>query len=348
MRIIFRDDKEGSVKLSIDNLDDLWHIYNIVKPGDLVYGVSFRSLEKSSDMIRSKKSEKVKVYLGIRVENLEFQKFSDRLRIHGIIVSGDEGLNSYHTLNYTMNDTIKIVKERWNRIVIDRIEHAVKESKKPILIITSVDDESATIAYLRSYGIQIMGEIKSGHSGKMYKEKKRDIMGEFFGNITSMISSLWHEGVSVVIIGPGFTASELVNKIRQENMPFSSMTVYEASAHSGKVGIYEAIKRGIIKKIDVDNRLSLEIEVVEKFMEMLAKNKNVAYGSDEVKRASEMGAVDILLVTDRIIWNEDVQYLMKNCEKEKSTVMVISTEHESGRMIENLGGIAAILRYEIY
>ena len=36
MRIIFKDPKQGEIKLVAENLDDIWHLYNIIEEGDLV------------------------------------------------------------------------------------------------------------------------------------------------------------------------------------------------------------------------------------------------------------------------------------------------------------------------
>ena len=58
MKVIFKDLKHGEIKLVPENLDDIWHFYNIVDEGDLVKAISYRSEEQKDDKIRSKKSEK--------------------------------------------------------------------------------------------------------------------------------------------------------------------------------------------------------------------------------------------------------------------------------------------------
>ena len=58
MKVIFRDLKHGEIKLMAENLDDIWHLYNIVDEGDLVRAVTFRTDEQKDDKKRSKKAEK--------------------------------------------------------------------------------------------------------------------------------------------------------------------------------------------------------------------------------------------------------------------------------------------------
>ncbi|RLF40325.1 MAG: mRNA surveillance protein Pelota, partial [Thermoplasmata archaeon] len=72
MRVVFKDLKKGIVKLIPENMDDLWHLYNIIDKGDLVRALTFRTAEQKGDKIRTKKGEKKPMVLTIRVENVEF------------------------------------------------------------------------------------------------------------------------------------------------------------------------------------------------------------------------------------------------------------------------------------
>ena len=115
MKVIFRDSRHGEIKLMPENLDDIWHLYNIIDEGDLVRGMTFRTDEQKNDKIRAKKAEKKRMKLGIRVKEVKFHEFSDRLRILGVIEEGPQDLGSHHTLNVDAEDmnVISIVKEEW-------------------------------------------------------------------------------------------------------------------------------------------------------------------------------------------------------------------------------------------
>ncbi|MCK5031505.1 MAG: pelota family protein, partial [Thermoplasmatales archaeon] len=128
MKVIFKDLKHGEIKLMPENLDDIWHLYNIIDEGDIVRGLTYRTEEGKDDKIRSKKSEKKRMKLGIRVKEVKFHEFSDRLRIHGIIEEGPQDLGSFHTLNINADamDKISIVKKEWKHYQLDRIDEAVK------------------------------------------------------------------------------------------------------------------------------------------------------------------------------------------------------------------------------
>src|SRR5437773_1323306 len=92
MRVLHRDPKTGEIKVRVENPDDLWHLHNLLQPGDLVRASTYRREDVKTDKLRPERGEKVRVTLTIRVEDVEFQAFSDRLRISGVIVEGPQGL----------------------------------------------------------------------------------------------------------------------------------------------------------------------------------------------------------------------------------------------------------------
>ena len=102
-------------------------------------------------------------------------------------------------------------------------------------------------------------------------------------------------------------------------------------------------------------RVSKEMAIVEELFVAIAKKGPAAYGMKETTKAAEAGAVEQLLVTDKLIHKlrEDNNFvkldkIMKQVDKAKGKVWIISSEHESGKKLQGLGGIGAILRYNLF
>ena len=85
MKILAKKLKENKLKLQVDSLEDLWHIYNVISEGDIVYAKTLRTVERKD---ADKKQEKKPVRLKLRVEKLNFDKTVNRLRVLGTIISG--------------------------------------------------------------------------------------------------------------------------------------------------------------------------------------------------------------------------------------------------------------------
>ena len=70
------------------------------------------------------------------------------------------------------------------------------------------------------------------------------------------------------------------------------------------------------------------------------------YGEHEVRKVLEMGAVDILLLSETLDDNM-IQELEDIAKRFNSSVSIISVETREGVQLKDMGGIAAILRYEM-
>ena len=347
MKVIFKDLKHGEIKLMPENMDDIWHLYNIVDENDLIRAMTYRTDEQKDDKIRQKKTEKKRMKLGVRVSEIKFHEFSDRLRIHGTIEEGPQDLGSFHTLNITADkmDTLTIIKKEWKAHHLQRIDEAVKQRNQAILTFVSLDEESATIAVLRQSGVQWIADIDSKQSGKMYESK--DISGEYFGEILSVVKTNTQNDSTIVIVGPGFTKDHFIKHAREKEPNLFKKTLVHGTGMSGMTGINEAIKTGVIKQITKENRVCFETELVEKLFEEIKKDGLASYGEKEVTNALNSGAVERLLLTDTLVRTQKGEQLLRLAKNNNSEFTIINTMHDAGKKIEGIGGIGALLRFKI-
>jgi protein pelota len=347
MRMVFKDLKHGEIKLIPENLDDIWHLYNIIEEGDLVRAVTFRTDEQKDDKIRSKKSEKKRMKLGIRVSEVKFHEFSDRLRVNGRIEEGPQELGSYHTLNIEADkiDKLSIVKEQWKDYQLQRIDEAIKLRNQSILTFASLDDDSATVAVLRQSGIQWVADIDSKRSGKMYPSK--DSEHEYFGEIISVVRTNMQKNPVLVVVGPGFAKEHFIKYGKEKEPQLFEKCLVHGTSYSGMNGIQEAIKTGVIEQITKENRVVFETNLVEKLFEEIKKDGLATYGKQEVKNALINRAVERLLIIDVLIRKEMGEELLNLAKQTNSEFTIINTIHEAGKKMEGIGGIGALLRFKI-
>ncbi len=323
------EEKErGEISIRVDSLDDLWYIHTILAPGDLVFGYVFRKEGASSDMNRSKKGERKRIRVGIRVKKVDFQEFADRLRISGIIVSGPEDyVGTHQTINLSVGDEISVVKE-WSRKDRELLQEAVKNSQRPRIFFLGLEHGLATLAVMNTYGIQEIASIR----------KRGDEDEEFFGEVLAALLDAWDGSSPLVILGPGFYKENFVkfagDKIKG---------VVAQAAHGDMRGIYEVLKSGALDKMLKEHRMAREERMVDSLLTEIKKEGLYAYGVKEVRERLEMGAVEHLLITDKHY--REYKDLMELAASTGAEVHIISTSHEAGKMLERLGGVAAILRF---
>ncbi len=348
MRIIHKDLEEDLIKLRTENLNDLWHLQHLISPEDVITAVTWRRPESESDKIRSERREKERVRLSVRVKEVEFQKFSNNLRVLGVIVRGKD-VGNHHAINLDTDSEFTLVKD-WKQEDLDRVDEAVEASERPDVLLVALDDEVATFGLVRQYGLEELGEVVSSRSGKMYESDRELSEKEFFGEVCSKIKNHVRDlGVpSVIIAGPGFTKKEVFSFL-EDNYPDLVERVHLGrTSHTGRSGLNEIIKRGIVKRVSSEDRASRETELVEELLERVSKDGDATYGVDEVERVAEVGAVDKLLVSDEKLRDdrEEISHVIEKTRDTDGEVIIISSEHEAGVQLSRMGGLGALLRYK--
>jgi protein pelota len=358
LKILEMNLKKGFVKVIPDNLDDLWHLYNVIYKNDEVYAYTSREIKPDEEYARPRRGERVSVFLGVKVEDVAWDKLLGRLRIHGTICEAPETIPTcaHHTLNIALNTPVTIVKEEWTRHHVERLERASKTSEKPITII-SIDDEGYAIATTAQYGVEVKVEESVKLPGKLEAEKRSASTKEYFRKALNTLRQIWTTTSSpIVIIGVGFVKNDFAKFLENEATDVAKSVIDVKSVNNGGVaGVYEALRSGVLLKAMKHLRIVEETEVMEEILKRLGKGEsNVTYGFDEVEKAIKIGAVEKLVLADTMLRESSdekrllLENLMKNAEQKHGNIIVISTEHEAGAKLTALGGIAALLRFALH
>jgi protein pelota len=103
-----------------------------------------------------------------------------------------------------------------------------------------------------------------------------------------------------------------------------------------------------------DTKVAKETQVLQQFMRMIDTDPMRAfYGYLHVSKADEQIAVDSLLVTDELFRNSNVatrkKYvaLVESVREHGGKVYIFSSMHVSGQQLQQVSGVAAILRYPL-
>ena len=110
--------KEGNVTLLPTDDEDMWHIYNLIRPGDIMRMKSMRKIIHTNDKTGLKKIRVKKLLLTLMIKDIEYFAQADRLciRVKGQNVRQHDELKigQYHTFEIELNNKITIYKESWS------------------------------------------------------------------------------------------------------------------------------------------------------------------------------------------------------------------------------------------
>ena len=354
MRIADREDAEGRrerITVVPESLDDLWHLTYILEPGDSVSGDTTRRIQRDDDKMRDTGGQREPMWIEIEVTDVEFAKFSNRLRVGGEIVdcSREDQLGFHHTFNIEEHDEVAIGKI-WQVDQLERLEEAVEAAEQPDVAIVTVEEGQAHVHTVAQYGVEERATV-TGTTGKGEYARGRE---ELFEELAAIVRRLDVE--AIILAGPGFTKQDALDYI-QDNAPEAAEKIQVVDTASvGDRGVHEVLKRGAVDRIQTETRISKEAELVDELMERIAEGPKVAYGIEAVAEAAEYGAVEQLLILDERLraeragegdWKLDINDVVENVERQGGEVTVFSHEFDPGQQLSNLGGIAALLRYRL-
>ncbi len=346
MRILKLDQKNSTIKVVPEVLDDLWHLERIIEKGDHVSGSTDRKVKREE----LQKSERVKMFLKLEAEQAEFHRFSGQLRVQGKILEGKPQelveLGAHHALEIETGAQVQIVKKEWKQYQIKRLQKAKEATSRGKMLLCVLDDEQASFGILKEFELEEKGGIFSGRQGKMFAENK-GAEHKYFQEILEKTAEIKPD--KIVFAGPGFTKDAL-KKYIVEKQPFGKETkVFFGSTNSvGITGLQELLKNDILEKIVEEMQIVKETKMIESILQELGRGTGkAAIGIKAVQQAVEAGAVEMMLVNEQLLLekNQKTEEIIKKAEQFGAEVHLVVSEHEAAKQLKGMGGIAAMLRY---
>ncbi len=350
MKIIFEDLKKGIAKVKVENLDDLWFLSQIIEKDDSIEGETFRKI-KTGGSEEAGDSTKKRIFLKIKVEKIEFAEYSNILRVSGVITEAPEDIpkGQYHTFSLEEGTIIKITKSKWLRFQESRLREAAKGEQAKILICV-FDREEAIIAKMKRYSFEVLTKL----SGQVQKKAMDQQEKNFYQEIIKVVKEYDNREnyQNIIFASPSFFREYLVKEIKNDAM--KKKVVSATCSGVSESAISEVLKRDELKTILSSQRAAKELSLVESLLLHISRNELGVYGLKEVKNAAEAGAIEELLVTDKLIQKTreektfyKIEAIMKLVESSRGNVHLLSSENDGGRKLDGLGGIAGILRYKL-
>ena len=357
MKILSINQKHNKITVQTENLNDLWTLYNVISKDDEVSSLTQRRVV----LKEGTKGDRKLMRLKLKVENISFHEFSNRLRIKGRILEGPEdfvSFGTYHTFNIEIPHTISIIKEKWLNHDVRRLKENSKFESNFIMFIIAIETGLATLALITNFRHERIATIKKNIPGKRYKQTYRNkALLEFFGDIERILKEkLETYDINLIIIcGPGNTKDHFINFIK--NLPGTTYMnkIKTCHASSGtESAIIETLKSKELVHIKKSSKILQETHLVEKIFSQFGEDADlVVVGLNEVSKASERGAVKHLLIADILIRGTDkenklkIEEIITNVENSGGSVNIMSTENIPGEQLVNLGSIVGILRYKL-
>src|SRR3989344_6051056 len=240
--------------------------------------------------------------------------------------------------------------------LLDPLKEMIEEKDVYGLIV--LDNREGNIGILKGTMIR---EIKNMTSDVPGKTTKGGQSQQRYARIREIAAKVFHKKIAevankeflemknlkgILLGGPGPTKETFLNENVLNNEIRKKILAIKDLSYTGDFGLKELVE----KSNDVLSQQSSikEKELLDKFFTLLAKSpKKVVYGKEKTLRDLDMSAVDIVIISDDLddIFIDEVE---EKAVAFGTQVEIVSSETELGNQLKELGGIAGILRFEVY
>ncbi|WP_069807157.1 pelota family protein [Vulcanisaeta thermophila] len=346
MRIDFGKDW---VDFVVESDEDLYVAYLIISPGDLIYGWTTREFRGGD----GSRGERVKVYVGLRVESLEYHAFRGTLRVRGVLVEVPEWFEgakgSHHTMELAYGLTYRLIKQGGvDKDVINAVLRLFTGSSPRVLLISISMDELA-VAFIRRFGREILGSRSLPTSGKGQGDsldRFRRALRDSLTGVVQWIQSL--KPTHLVVVGNHMALEISRAVINEELGKLGLPIIYHEQGEGGLAGIFEFERTGyeVMRKLSIDMDQGI---IDEAFRRLGSGGSDVALGLQNVEKALEMGAVDSIAVLDEFFkeHGDEMRRITALAIRTRARLVIVPSMSNAGERLNQLGGIIALLRFPI-
>ncbi|KAJ9611180.1 Translation factor pelota [Cladophialophora chaetospira] len=272
--------------------------------------------------------------------------------------------------------------EGWDSVARAQLEEAIDQTRGTEAVAVVMQDGLANICFITQFQTVLRQKVEvsvprkrtgAGRSAdhdkglqRFFKTLLDTLLRQLQGLLENKDGST---SFPILLASPGFTAAGLLryinetastkgDKLLQDLVKRKAfIVVHSSSGHLHSLN--EVLKSPEVLANLKNTKYARETALMDEFFTLLRKDDGRAwYGPGEVETCVDKGAVGrgggVLLINNALFRSQDVatrrrwvRLVDRVREVEGGEVRVLSSDHESGKRLEGLGGIAAILTFPI-
>lgn len=228
------------------------------------------------------------------------------------------------TLGHVLPQTNK-QKIYWcdQAFVLDPLKEMTREKDVYGLIV--LDARDANVGLLSGKSIKRLKHldstvpsktVKGGMSQHRYDRIREDAIHDFLSKVGEKASEILmrHELKGLIIGGPGPVKERFAKGKYLNYMLAKKLLGVKDTGYTDEHGLRELVERA--EDLLKESKIVHEKNVMNRFFTELQKSGVVTYGVEEVKKALEMGSVEILMISEEFDWMR-VNYECDKCGHEE-------------------------------
>ncbi|HRZ85211.1 MAG TPA: LAGLIDADG family homing endonuclease [Candidatus Paceibacterota bacterium] len=186
------------------------------------------------------------------------------------------------------------------------------------------------------------------NSSQRFHRITEGLAKEFFRRVAESMKELFFDMPKlkgILVGGPIPTKEEFLEEGQLVTALRNKVIAVKDIGYADEHGLQLLVEAS--RDVLAEQKITKEKIILEKFFNTLGKNPDkAAYGYEPVKKALKLGAVDVLIFSEKTS-KEIIKELSQIADQMGTTIEIVSKETGEGEQFFNLSGIGAILRFTV-
>lgn len=240
--------------------------------------------------------------------------------------------------------------------VLDPLKEMLETEEVYGLLI--IERNEASIGLLDGKHIKLLQHMTSGIPGKTraggqssqrFHRIRESLAKEFFKRVAEAMKEHFFENKKlkgILIGGPIPTKEEFLEQGQLVTQLKEKVIAVKDLGGTELHGLHELV--GLCQDVLAEQEITKQKQILDEFFTKLAKEPNrVSYGSAEVEDRLMRGAVDKLIIS-KSLDKSKIKALEELAKASSTQIYFVTKDTAQGVQFDNLGGLGALLRFEIH
>ncbi|KAL8439716.1 hypothetical protein Efla_000386 [Eimeria flavescens] len=382
------------LRLLLEEADDVWFLFNFTVEGDVVKATTVRKVQRETgEGGVATETKKTQLAIRVTSCDFEGAAARLRISGTICEETPFAKMGAYHTLEVGLTDEVVIMKENWDRQHERELREATDATQRAEALVLLIQGGLSNLLCVSSNLSRLLARVEASlpRNRSAYSGYSKALTRFFKETADALYAHVdWASLKALVIAGPGFYKEQFLEFFLQDAQQREQKQVLQKRqqillAHAASAyrhALSELLGDSKVQRLLADTKAVKQAAYIDQLYRMLNNTYHkasqqqqqqqqqqlssssssssymqsalVCYGPNEVRRATEVGAVKVLMVSEGLLRSPDLKQrrfyvqLMEEAAAGGAEALTFSDQHATGEQLGLLGGVAAILRFPVF
>ena len=218
-------------------------------------------------------------------------------------------------------------------------------------MVSGVESDEGVLFEITNHGMREVSTYSRRGGGKR-EAKPTKVRDAFLRQAAEKSALVLGDELPIVVCGPGMTRNQFARLLREAGCAQRTLNV--ATSIGGRSAANEVLAQQLADEFLGESAIAKQVNVIEEALARIATNGAVAYGPEKLTTALEQGAIETLVIVADLLRDAEANIsgstwsdFAGGVTEGGGELVQASTDHDSGKQLDGMGGALALLRWKI-